>query len=75
MDLIFLRAPSYPMMIMNEKTKPEQQAGAPEGEPSEQVPDWLASKLRRMNNQVVEESLPDELVALLKQLENNERNR
>ena len=59
------------MMIMSEKTKPEQQASVPEGEPNE-VPEWLASQLRRMCTRVMEEPLPDEFAALLKQLENKE---
>jgi hypothetical protein len=66
------------MMIMSEKTKSDQQASTPEREPpesSEQVPDWLASQLRRWNDQVVGEKLPDELMALLQQLHNKESNR
>ena len=61
------------MMIMSEKTKPDQQASLPEGEPTEQVPEWLASQLRRMCNRVMEEPLPDEFAALLQQLEKKER--
>ena len=61
------------MMIMSEKTKPDQQAALPEGEPTEQVPEWLASQLRRMCTRVMEEPLPDEFAALLKQLESKER--
>jgi len=59
-------------MIMSEKTKPDQQASTPQGEPNEQVPDWLASQLRRMCVRVMEEPVPDEFAALLKQLENKE---
>lgn len=59
-------------MIMSEKIKPDPQAAVPE-EPNEQVPEWIASQLRRMNARVMEEQLPDEFIALLKQLENKER--
>ncbi len=71
-----LRTPLYSkmMMIMSEKTKPEQQASIPQGEPNE-VPEWLAGKLRRLNDQVMQEQLPDDLLVLLKHIENNERNR
>ena len=61
------------MMIMSEKTKPDQQASIAEGEPGEHVPDWLAAQLRRLNEQVMQEQLPEELLVLLKQIENNER--
>jgi len=63
------------MMIMSEKTKLDQQASSQEGEPNEQVPDWLALQLRRLNDQVMQETLPEDLLVLLKQIENNERNR
>jgi len=61
------------MMIMSEKTKPDQQASVPEEEPSEQVPEWLASQLRRMNLKVMQEKLPEDFLKLLKELENKER--
>jgi hypothetical protein len=63
------------MMIMSEKTKLDQQASIPEGEPTEQVPDWLAGQLRRMNDQIMEEKLPEDFLVLLRQIENNERKR
>ena len=59
------------IMIMSEKTKPDQQASIREGE-SEQVPEWLAAQLRRLNEQVMQEKLPDELLVLLRQIESNE---
>jgi hypothetical protein len=58
---------------MSEKTKPEQAALATEGEPGEQVPDWLGGRLRRMFSEVMDEPVPDEFKALLKQLEDKER--
>ena len=39
----------------------------------EQVPDWLTSRLRRMFSDVMDEPVPDEFKALLKQLEDKER--
>ncbi len=61
-------------MIMSEKTKPgERPAAAAAGVPSEQVPDWLSNRLRRMFTDVMDEPVPDEFVALLKQLEDKER--
>lgn len=60
------------MNIMSEKTKPEQAALAP-GEPTEKVPDWLGGRLRRMFSEVMDEPVPDEFKALLKQLEDKER--
>jgi hypothetical protein len=60
------------MIIMSEKTKPEQAALA-SSEPDEQIPDWLGGRLRRMFSEVMEEPVPDEFKALLKQLEEKER--
>jgi hypothetical protein len=61
-------------MIMSEKTKPgERPAAAAVGNPAEQVPDWLSSRLRRMFTDVMDEPVPDEFKALLKQLEEKER--
>jgi hypothetical protein len=61
-------------MIMSEKTKPgERPAPAVAGNPVEQVPDWLSSRLRRMFTDVMDEPMPDEFKALLKQLEDKER--
>lgn len=61
------------MITMSEKTKPEQAAIAPGGDPSEQIPDWLGGRLRRMFSEVMDEPVPDEFKALLKQLEDKER--
>ena len=60
------------MIIMSEKTKPEQAAIASSDMP-EQVPDWLGGRLRRMFSDVMDEPVPDEFKALLKQLEDKER--
>jgi len=61
-------------MIMNEKTKPgESVATTAAAKPSEQVPDWLGNRLRRMFTDVMDEPVPDEFKALLKQLEDKER--
>jgi hypothetical protein len=62
-------------MIMNEKTKPGESVAATAAAttPSEQVPDWLGNKLRRMFTDVMDEPVPDEFKALLKQLEDKER--
>jgi hypothetical protein len=59
-------------MIMSEKIKPGEPV-EPALSPSEQVPDWLSSRLRRMFTEVMEEPVPDEFKALLKQLEDKER--
>jgi hypothetical protein len=61
------------MMIMSEKTKPDQQASTPDGEPQDQVPEWLASQLRRMCDGVMAEPMPIELMALLDQIDKKER--
>jgi hypothetical protein len=61
-------------MIMSEKTKPgERPVEAAAGNLSEQVPDWLSNRLRRMFTDVMDEPVPDEFKALLKQLEDKER--
>ena len=61
-------------MIMNEKTKPgESVAATAPATPAEQVPDWLGNRLRRMFTDVMDEPVPDEFKALLKQLEDKER--
>jgi hypothetical protein len=61
-------------MIMNEKTKPGESVASPAAAtPSEQVPDWLGNRLRRMFTEVMEEPVPDEFQSLLKQLEEKER--
>jgi hypothetical protein len=59
-------------MIMNEKTKPGESV-ATTAAPSEQVPDWLGNRLRRMFTDVMEEPVPDEFQALLQKLEEKER--
>jgi hypothetical protein len=61
------------MIIMSEKTKPEQAAAASGPEQTEQIPDWLGGRLRRMFSEVMEEPVPDEFKLLLKQLEDKER--
>lgn len=61
-------------MIMSDKTKPGQPAaGQDEPTPGEQVPEWLGNRLRRMFTEVMDEPVPDEFKALLKQLEDKER--
>jgi hypothetical protein len=60
-------------MIMSEKTKPGENADAAGPAPAEQVPDWLSNRLRRMFTDMMEEPVPDEFKALLKQLEDKER--
>lgn len=65
-------------MIMSEKTKPGETASAAgnptaAANPSEQIPDWLGNRLRRMFTEVMDEPVPDEFKALLKQLEDKER--
>lgn len=61
------------MIIMSEKTKPEQAASVPAIDQNEKVPDWLGGRLRRMFSEVMDEPVPDEFKALLKQLEDKER--
>jgi Anti-sigma factor NepR len=61
------------MNIMSEKTKPEQAAIASSGDAPDNVPDWLGGRLRRMFSEVMDEPVPDEFKALLKQLEDKER--
>jgi hypothetical protein len=61
-------------MIMSDKTKPAQAMASSSGETSsEQVPEWLGNRLRRMFTDVMDEPVPDEFKALLKQLEDKER--
>jgi hypothetical protein len=60
-------------MIMSEQIKPGEPAEAPAASASEQVPDWLSNRLRRMFTEVMDEPVPDEFKALLKQLEDKER--
>jgi hypothetical protein len=61
------------IVIMSEKTKPGEVAPSAAATPQEQVPDWLGNRLRRMFTDVMEEPVPDEFQALLKQLEEKER--
>ena len=61
------------MITMSEKTKPEQAAIRPVSDQMEQVPDCLGGKLRRIFSEVMDEPVPDEFKALLKQLEDKER--
>jgi len=52
--------------------KPDQAIPSGECAP-DQVPEWLGSRLRRMFNDVMDEPVPDEFKALLRQLEEKER--
>jgi len=59
---------------MTEKIKRDPAAAEPDASsPAEQVPDWLSGRLRRMFTDVMDEPVPDEFKALLKQLEDKER--
>ena len=58
---------------MTEKMKSDPVPEAPDAVPTEQVPDWLSGRLRRMFTDVMDEPVPDEFKALLKQLEDKER--
>lgn len=60
-------------MIMSEQTKPGEAVEAPAASATEQVPDWLGARLRRMFTDVMDEPVPDEFKQLLKQLEDKER--
>jgi len=60
-------------MIMSEQTKPGEPVEAPAASATEQVPDWLGNRLKRMFTEVMDEPVPDEFKALLKQLEDKER--
>jgi hypothetical protein len=50
-------------------------ADAPRTDPNEpvQVPEWLGSQLQHLFTEVMSEPVPDDLKALLKQLEEKER--
>ncbi|MDY0064817.1 MAG: NepR family anti-sigma factor [Steroidobacteraceae bacterium] len=63
----------YIPMIMSEKTKPSEPPTSATAGPPEQVPDWLSNRLRRMFTEVMDEPVPDEFKALLRQLEEKER--
>jgi hypothetical protein len=58
---------------MTEKIKSDPTPQASEAATAEQVPDWLSGRLRRMFTDVMDEPVPDEFKALLKQLEDKER--
>ena len=60
-------------MVMSEKIKPGDPPETAAANPREPVPDWLQSRLRRMFSDVMDEPVPDEFKALLKQLEDKER--
>lgn len=60
-------------MVMSEKIKPEEPDKVAAVNPAEQVPDWLSNRLRRMFTEVMDEPVPDEFKALLRQLEEKER--
>jgi hypothetical protein len=60
-------------MIMSEQTKPDEPVEAPASAATEQVPDWLGARLKRMFTDVMDEPVPDEFKQLLKQLEDKER--
>ena len=60
-------------MVMSEKIKPGEPPEPAAASSPEQVPDWLQSRLRRMFSDVMDEPVPDEFKALLKQLEDKER--
>ena len=60
-------------MVMSEKIKPGEPPETAAANSTEQVPDWLTSRLRRMFSDVMDEPVPDEFKALLKQLEDKER--
>jgi hypothetical protein len=60
-------------MIMSDKIKPDQAIPGQGDAPGEQVPEWLGNRLRRMFTEVMDEPVPDEFKALLKQLEDKER--
>ena len=60
-------------MVMSEKIKPGDPSETAAAASGEQVPDWLSNRLRRMFSDVMDEPVPDEFKALLKQLEDKER--
>jgi hypothetical protein len=67
------RTGSSQSMVMSEKIKPGDPPETAAASSSEPVPDWLTSRLRRMFSDVMDEPVPDEFKALLKQLEDKER--
>jgi len=61
-------------MIMSDKIKPDQALSSGDSQP-EPVPEWLGNRLRRMFTEVMDEPVPDEFKALLKQLEEKENDK
>lgn len=61
------------MAMSSEKIKPGMPAETAAVDPTEQVPDWLSNRLRRMFTDLMDEPVPDEFMTLLKQLEDKER--
>jgi hypothetical protein len=61
------------MAMSSEKIKPGMPAEPAAVDPTEQVPDWLSNRLRRMFTDLMDEPVPDEFMTLLKQLEDKER--
>lgn len=59
-------------MIMSDKIKPDQALSSGDSQP---VPEWLGNRLRRMFTEVMDEPVPDEFKALLKQLEDKENDK
>ena len=60
-------------MVMSEKIKPGDPPEMAAANNPEPVPEWLTGRLRRMFSDVMDEPVPDEFKALLKQLEDKER--
>lgn len=60
-------------MVMSEKIKPGDPPETAAANSPEPVPEWLTGRLRRMFSDVMDEPVPDEFKALLKQLEDKER--
>ncbi|HEX2494221.1 MAG TPA: NepR family anti-sigma factor [Steroidobacter sp.] len=59
---------------MSEKIKlSERPADTALGSAPEHVPEWLSNRLRRMFTDVMDEPVPEEFRALLRQLEEKER--
>ena len=52
-------------MVMSEKIKPGESPETAAASSTEQVPDWLQSRLRRMFSDVMDEPVPYEFKALL----------
>ncbi len=52
---------------------PTQQTPVQEATNGEQVPEWLGDKLKEMFSDVMTEPIPEDLVALLQQLEQRDK--